>query len=363
VHDAAKTDACGGTPFGVWRLTKLEVARSQLALTVAGQSRGSCDVMLDTPGETPRVLMNLKDGGAAEYETEVVTTRAHWSNTCVVSQVAQFSCGSEAWTGVSKCALDCDICSCTTTLGTTAGNVGWHRTASTLTVAPFGKSAEFDYCVQGSKLMLSSTELSLEFEQVFTVDTPTACEKRSATQCSLGEGCSLGKCEGVASCGQHAFETDCLTNQGCSWRANACTGLTGPCTLADFGTVPGCDFVDHPTSCVGTPTACTTLDVNACTTRRGCKVNKGGRCAGPSLPCEDFFSCPIGYCSWDSPDCFGSSSCAAFKSESQCGNANANFPNAPCTWEPSWCEGDAAPCSSYEQSDCGTVPGCTLGTP
>lgn len=237
------------------------------------------------------------------------------------------------------------------------------RTSTTLTVAPFGNSAEFDYCVQGPKLTLSSSEMSLELEQVFTLDTPTACEKRSPVQCKLGQGCSLGVCEGSSSCAQADFEAECLTRQGCTWDATACTGLSRVCTLADFGTVPGCDFVDHPTSCIGTPTACTTLDVGTCAGRRGCKVDAGGRCTGPSLPCAEFLSCPIGYCSWDSPDCFGTSSCAAFKANDQCDDANENFPSTPCTWEPSWCEGVAAPCSSYEPSECGQVPGCQLGTP
>ncbi|MES1175192.1 MAG: hypothetical protein ABUL62_12795 [Myxococcales bacterium] len=364
VHDAAKIDACGGAPFGVWRLTKLEVGRGQLELSVAGQSRGSCDFMLDTPGKIPRVLMNLKDGGVAEYDAEIVATQAHWSDGCVTSKAGQLSCGSTAWTGVSNCALSCDICSCDTTLGSTAAaNGGWLRTASTLTVAPFGTSGEFDYCAQGSKLTLSRPDLSLEFEQVFTLDTPTACDKRSPVQCTLGQGCSLGVCEGAGPCAQSGSEAACLTKQGCTWDATACTGLPRSCTLADFGTVPGCDFVDHATSCIGTPTACTTLDVDTCVDRPGCKLNDGGRCSGPSLPCKDFFACPIGYCSFNSPDCNGLSSCAAFKDHSQCDDANDNFPNAPCTWEQSWCEGDAEPCSSYAQSACGSVPGCELGTP
>jgi len=364
VHDVAKTTACGGAPFGVWRLTKLEVGRTQMTLSVGGESRSTCDVMLDTPDETPHVLMNLKDGGVAEYDAETVAIQAHWSNNCVTSKSAPLSCGSKAWTGVSNCALSCDICTCDTTLGKNTGeNAGWQRTASTITVAPFGNSAAFDYCVQGSKLTLSSPEQSLDFEQVFTVDTPTACEKRSAVQCTLGKGCSLGVCEGSSSCAQADFEVECLTRQGCTWNATACTGRSRSCTLADFGTVPGCDFVDHPTSCVGTPTACTTLDVDTCASRRGCKVNKGGRCTGPSLPCEDFFGCPIGYCDFNSPNCNGVSSCAAFKADYQCDDANENFPNAPCKWEPSWCEGVAEPCSSYAQSACGDVPGCQLGTP
>jgi hypothetical protein len=364
VHDAAKTEACGGEPFGVWRLTQLDLGRTPMTVSANGQSNGTCDLMLDTPSETPRVLMKLREGGTAEYDTKQLVTKAHWSESCISSKTALLACGSDGWTGVWGCALDCDICTCSTTLGKTPSqNAGWRRTATTLSVAPLGNIIEFDYCVNGSKLTLSGADMSLEFEQVFTVDTPTACEQRSQDECTLGEGCGLGVCQGSSSCAQARYESACLTMQGCTWDATACTGRAGDCTLADFGTVPGCEFVDQATTCVGTPTACTALDVGTCADRRGCKVNKGGRCAGPSLPCADFSSCPIGYCTWDSPDCHGTSSCAAFNSETQCDNANENFPNSPCTWEPAWCEGDAEPCSSYEQSVCGTIPGCKLGTP
>jgi hypothetical protein len=364
VHDPAKTNACGGAPFGVWRLTKLELGRSQLSLTVAGESRGNCDVMLDTPDETPLLLMNLKDGGAAEYYAKSVATKTHWSNSCITSQVSQFSCGSSAWTGVSNCALSCDICTCDTTLGETSDDdARWSRSATTLTVAPFGSSGEFDYCVQGSKLALSHTGLSLEFEQVFTIDTPKACEKRAAAECTLGQGCSLGVCKGSDSCARIDFEDDCLTHQGCTWNATACTGLTPSCTLADFGSAPGCDLVDQPVSCVGTPAACTTLDVDTCASRPGCKVNDRGRCNGPSFSCQDFIDCPGGaFCIPTYPGCIGEFSCANFNLDYECNDTNENIHNTPCKWEPSWCEGDAKPCSEYSQTVCGDMPGCQLST-
>jgi len=364
VHDVAKIDACGGAPFGVWRLTELEVGRTQFVVSVAGELPGTCDVRLDTPNETPRVLMNLKDGGAAEYDTEAVATQAHWSNNCITSKSEQLSCGSKGWTGVSNCALSCDICTCDTTLGTAADeDVGWLRSASTLTVAPLGKSTEFDYCVQDSKLTLTSAALSLEFEQVFTVDTPAPCEKRSPKQCTLGKGCTLGLCEGSSTCAQQDFEAECLTNKGCTWNATACAGVPLSCTLADFETVPGCDIVDHPMSCVGTPPACSTLDVATCANRPGCKVNDTGRCNGPSIPCGDFIDCPGVTCLDAAAGCLGVFSCAAFNEDYQCNDTNENIRNNPCKWEPSWCEGDAEPCASYSQRSCSDHPGCHLETP
>ncbi|HKO46742.1 MAG TPA: hypothetical protein VJV79_03415 [Polyangiaceae bacterium] len=121
-----KDCACGGAPFGVWRLTKLELGRTELQISVAGTPRGSCDVMLDTPDKTPRVLMNLKDGGGAEYDADTVPIQAHWSNSCVTSKSTPLSCCSDAWTGVSNCAVSCDICSCNSTLGKSAGgDTGW----------------------------------------------------------------------------------------------------------------------------------------------------------------------------------------------------------------------------------------------
>lgn len=355
--------ACGGEPFGVWRLTKLELGTSTLSLSSAGEALGSCALLLDTPAQVPRALMSLQDGGRAEYVTEQTPTQAHWSDSCVTSKLAPLSCGAKGWKGVSNCALSCDTCTCDSSLGTPDPSVRyqWQRTPTTLSISQFGDSSTFDYCVKDGKLSLSGPTALLEYEQVFTVDTAGPCAERSADECARGKGCRLGSCEGSAACLQ-LDSSQCLTTQGCHWDAEACWGVPENCELADFGVVPGCDFSDHPLVCTGTSHGCESLDVGSCTSLRGCKVSLQGRCNGPTLQCQGSW-CPSGYCEGNSLDCTGVTSCSAFKTKTQCGYANDDFPDAPCTWEASFCEGAPMPCSTLDQSACGFVPGCHLEAP
>lgn len=364
LKNAPTVAACGGEPFGVWRLTKLELGSTPLSLSSFGEALGSCTSMLDTPAQVPHALMSLQDGGRVEYVTEETPTKAHWSNSCVTSKLPSLSCGSKDWIGVFNCTLSCDTCTCDTRLGIPDPDLRyqWQRTETTLSISQFGDSSTFEYCAKDGKLSLSGAGALLEYEQVFTVDTPAPCEGRSADQCALGTGCKPGSCDGSDACLRLASASQCLTTQGCHWNAEACRGVPEHCALADFGVVPGCDFADQPLSCTGTPNGCDTLDVDSCTAVGGCKVNTRGRCSGPTLQCEGSW-CPSGYCSGSSLNCTGVTSCSAFKTDSQCGYANDDFPNAPCTWESSFCDGTPTPCSTFDQSTCGFIPGCHLGIP
>jgi hypothetical protein len=361
LHEAQSIKGCGGEPFGTWRLTKMELGTSKLTLSSFGTSLGDCDMTTALKGEVPNALMTLTDGGDAEYFAAGAPTQVSWSESCVTSKVSQFTCGAKVWTGVSNCKLACDTCSCDSSLGSAAEDNGsWQRTATTLTLSPWGKSIALDYCLQGKVLELSTDGLYLTYELVNTVSAPKACAGRSAAECTAGKGCSVGACVGATDCDLADFEGECLTMKGCTWDAEACQGEGQlDCALGDFGKVPGCEFVDKPLACTGKRPACSTLDSAACEGAGGCTLNKTGRCSGPTLPCEDFFACPDGYCQFNGT-CSGITSCAAFKADYQCAGANDNLPDPSCKWEASWCEGTPVPCEQYSQQDCASVPGCEL---
>lgn len=361
VHDAPTVKGCGGEPFGTWRLTKMELGTSRLTLSSFGMPVGDCDLLTELKAEVPTALMTLSDGGDAEYFAVGTPTQVAWTESCVTSKVSQFSCGAKVWTGVSNCELTCDTCRCDSSLASFEDDDGsWERTASTLTLAPWGQSTSFDYCLKDNVLELSTEGAYLTYELVNTLSLPKPCAGRSAAQCMAGEGCFLGACVGADDCVLADYEGECLTLKGCSWDTDACHGEGQlDCALGDFGKVPGCEFTDKPMICAGKPPSCSTLDAASCEGVAGCTVKKTGRCSGPSLPCEDFLSCPIGYCQYNE-DCSGVTSCSAFKAEYQCADANDNLPEPACQWEDSWCEGEPVSCDQYSPEDCATVSGCEL---
>lgn len=364
LHEVAPVSACGGDPFGAWRLVDLELGSSTLTLASFGQSLGDCTVTYDAPKLVPHAVMWLEDGGLAEYSTERTPVRSHWSESCVVSKVSSFSCGADAWTGVANCGLDCDVCSCDQFLSSGTDD-RWVRTATTLTIAQFGKSATFDYCVEGDSLSLSSAEARLRYERVYPINAPTACDTRTPGECERGQGCRLGVCDGGVNCTQRSTESSCLTLQGCSWDATQCGGFPESCTLADFDVVPGCTLSKVPITCEGTPTTdCAVLTVTDCKSVPGCTVNDTPGCEGPVLQCAGTV-CDQGWCTGNSLDCRGTTSCSAMKNKSQCDQANITFHDGPCTWQLSRCDGTPLPCSEYNPGYCSEVPGCTatMGTP
>jgi len=312
-------------------------------------------------GELPNLLMTLSEGGVAKYFAPNAVAKVSWNDSCVTSKVSTFGCQSQTWTNGYNCALSCDICSCDSNL-TAVSNEGssWQRTASTLTLAPWGKDISFDYCLKDNVLQLSSEGMFLAYEPVNTLSAPKPCAGRSAAECITGEGCSLGACVGGAACEQVGSEGSCLTLKGCSWNAQQCQGRGQVgCSLADFGKVPGCEFVDKPLICTGNQPACSTRSLASCA-GTGCKLNETGRCSGPALPCEDFFACPDGYCQFENSVCSGVTSCSAYKSKEQCGYPNSNLPEPRCQWEASWCEGEPLPCERFSQQECASNEGCQL---
>jgi len=155
LHEAAHVESCGGEPFGTWRLTKMDLGTSKLTLSSFGTPIGECDLRTQLTGELPNLLMTLSEGGVAKYFAPNAVAKVSWNDSCVTSKVSTFGCQSQTWTNGYNCALSCDICSCDSNL-TAVSNEGssWQRTASTLTLAPWGKDISFDYCLKDNVLEL-----------------------------------------------------------------------------------------------------------------------------------------------------------------------------------------------------------------
>lgn len=321
---------CGGDPTGTWRLKELQLAPGSLTLKSGGSSVGTCDTLQELVGPVPKALMLLTgsgNSGAAQYYADAARVKQSWSESCVISKVSQFTCGSSYWTGVSNCKLACDICACDNpTIGsaaTSAAPSSWQRTDTTLTVSPWGEPLSADYCVSAERLDLATEDGSyVGYERVYTRAAP------------------------------------------------------GPCELKDFGVVPGCDLSTSPPTCVGQaqtcgdPTrTCEAQDAWTCKDVPGCTLNTKGRCGGPTLKCSDFIGCPFMYCNDTGAECLGTTSCGAFTNTEDCfAIGRTNHPDKPCEWEPSFCEGSPTTCVEMACGDvapdaCDAVPGCHLQYP
>jgi hypothetical protein len=291
VQDVSVVTSCGGEPFGIWRLSQFGLGATRIELSSGGEPVGSCDTVLGLDGDLPHVLMHLQTGGGARYFADAATMTQSWSDDCVTDKVAQLYCGSSSWSGVSNCELDCDICSCDASLPQNDEPYGeWTHTSSILELSLWGTPGEFDYCVEGEQLQLSSEGAYLVFDRVYEAASPTACAGLTPDACMLEENCFLGACGGVDGCATAAdTEEDCLLFEGCTWDPERCTDEgQSPCGLGDFGTVPGCELTDEPPLvCTGTPTACDTYDGTSCDTIPGC-VWSDESCAGTPHRCSSY---------------------------------------------------------------------------
>lgn len=94
--EATVGDDCGGEPFGLWRLTKLEFSALEIRLLNDGSSLGTCPTVFSDYEEAPHLLMSLQEGGTAQYAVERIPLEQSWSEDCVTRLSSVFSCGSTA---------------------------------------------------------------------------------------------------------------------------------------------------------------------------------------------------------------------------------------------------------------------------
>jgi hypothetical protein len=96
------------------------------------------------------------------------------------------------------------------------------------------------------------------------------------------------KCEGKAlACNAFAKDTECKTQQGCTWVPPACSGQATGCATFDpnvcYARQPACTFDFDTRECLPAPSWCKTTDAATCGARAGCSW-KGG-CTGTATTC------------------------------------------------------------------------------
>jgi hypothetical protein len=331
----------------------------------AGQVIGTCDAQLTSKATTvPRVLMDLMAGGTARYFSESSPLSVAWTDSCVRSKVPALGCDQPvSRDNLFGCVLDCNVCTCSSYFATHTEERGtWQRTDAKLTVGLWGTDTNYDYCLKADVLSLSTEGVSLTFKRVYPFSKPAPCAQRTADQCLPDSGCWRGACVGGARCGNESSEGTCLTVPGCSWNPNLCTGSGHfECRIQDYGVVPGCDLLDQPRSCVGTPMPCSERDEVTCTQDKQCTLSSEDKCVGGPLSCRLFTACPDGYCTLVNYQCAGTTSCEAHRSSTECGYVAKFYPSSPCVWKTVYtCSGSVKPCSGYAAEACESVAGCHL---
>lgn len=233
-------NACGGEPFGMWELE----AMTSPALDVYVTERDAQGVPLTDPvsctgtileATTAKFIIDLQDGGGLRHY------RGYFDITVdVLEQCIEHSVGRRCDTvqiGNGECQDLCGVCECNMHMsGLALIDYEWARTTTVLSLGGW----DYQYCVQGDTLTLRDvSQLDFRMRRVTeSSSTPVACSDRTMEQCA--SGCALGACAGTGDCAGASEESNCTNRQGCSWDPLACTGTPQPCSLGDYGVIPGC---------------------------------------------------------------------------------------------------------------------------
>ncbi|HXS16197.1 MAG TPA: hypothetical protein VN764_03360, partial [Polyangiaceae bacterium] len=353
VEDPTVFSACGGEPFGMWRLKETDWSPYKLNVT----DQGTCEVSGVVAEEGHDFRLSLKSGGDLEMASVgskfEFSVRSSCAGPCsgLYGNRADIECESTA----------CGVCDCKMDLYEEQDEGKWERTDTELTLEMDSLGvATVPYCVEGGAMKLFWFGRILTFEQVAGTGVPQACSERTEATCRSGGGCRLGVCTGDGECDVANSETECLTVAGCSWDSSVCSGqAASECAFYELGIVPGCEFTDK-TTCGGTPPTCTSIeDDEQCEQTPGCEV--GRSCVGGTVDCgqvsthndqEDCEAQPG--CSWyDIGGCEGEYACEDSVNITQCDRPDIGCIQATC-------RGEATPCDELDAFTCESVSGCSL---
>lgn len=310
--DDRELEACGGEPFGAWRLTEIERHAST-----------HCDAGL-LSSEITELLIQFESSGRGQWLEE----------------------GADD-TELSR-AFD------------------WTRTDATLVI----EGVAYDYCIDDDELRLSDPRgATFTLERVYVRETEIpACEEREANECEAGErpseGCQRGVCTGSAFCPDIASESSCTNTEGCAWDEDRCQGEpVASCSLWHYGRMAGCELTDREPSCAGASRQCRELPISECD--GACAIQPG--CIGATIVCSAIGpsgSCgAIAGCSIDGRECTGVTECSEQTSAAQCVDA-ARATTSGCQWVDAICQGEPnPPCEELSLTRCEAVPGCYLEFP
>jgi hypothetical protein len=301
---AACFEACGGEPFGVWRLAESCFSGAYTPL------RADCEPFISAKAAGNEITMRLADGGEiSSYGGE------HWT---VASQVPLACLGIESvnrckdatfyttmaaftWssTGDAECTANaCGVCDCNGEESTSwPSGSSWSRSGNQLTIG----GVTLDYCVQGDSLWIGGKDPNGEpkaayrFSKQSCAGKPIPCAERTALQCEMSGDCIAGHCKGktpaATGCSEAWSEADCGVTEGCVWETGGCYGeaLT-ECYFEGCDTVPGCAWGPPKQHCSGEALPCCQgfvselgecgfLDAAGCLKAAGCTLS-GGVCSG-----------------------------------------------------------------------------------
>lgn len=354
-------DACGGEPFGAWRLVSAKLPSvlfrgNRLAQVVW------CQAGVTSEKAPLHMMLELKDGGDANVYAGDGLVEGKFPESCL--QPIQESCEENGYTRDA-----CNNCVGTgSPLSLDPNGASWTRSGSQLSLTTFqAELATFDYCVKGDQLslFLNETQSLLALERVSLGGKPSLCAERSAESCvqksiHAFDACHVGSCSGTGKdCAAATTEASCTNQQGCSWDKDACAGTPGnECTIGDYGLLPGCNATTKPLVCTGTAKACADYTPEKCPTAAGCV--KGNECTGTSKACSGFWDhCTPGCACTAVPngdycDCTGTSDCSKAITEEAC-----HADTYECAWTPA-CQGKLPDCSTVDPEMCAQIPGCYL---
>lgn len=349
-------EACGGEPFGDWRLTNIDIRGLPLVVTVESggiiptRETYECDAELGLVW-SGRGLVSLKEGGAA------------WVSTPPYSSVMRFPgsrCNIVACENITGCKLSngCAMCECSTAeYGVRGGSYEpdgtWSRDG-TLLYLP-GPTGSGEYCVTEDQLKINfGAEGVYTFEKVNLVGRPQECEARKVDACESA-GCHIGECVGEEKCADASSASTCSTLSGCSWDDTVCRG-TAPesCGTSDYGQVPGCEIVTESAHCEGEAPKCQDLDEFTCDEVPGCKL---GLCTEEAeYDCSDFTppDCEtIAGCTDGITRCDGYTTCGDQINSDGCWALD-------CYWDNSLCGGESTSCEGLDLDACRATAYCTV---
>lgn len=247
---AAGWAACGGEPFGQWRLTGVSFDGASQSMFVSNGytivHTGQCEAEVARPATLSSFSLDIRDGGVAVLEAGVLGFSLFIDRSCIRSKTNGGDCKNLLIGKEYSCKDDygCGgLCRCDTQHLLTSGKGSWSRKGDRLSLYIDGTSYVSDYCVSGDRMVLRDTQgLVISLERVTLSGKPAACADRPTGSC-VGAGCWLGVCTGAGKCAEAKSESACGTFQGCSWQADACAGKAAEsCALAEHGVVPGCEI-------------------------------------------------------------------------------------------------------------------------
>jgi hypothetical protein len=355
-------EACGGEPFGAWRLKSHDDRGVTFSvrerMVVLGQTYTvpvSCDAELNTTWDDGvPYLFVLEDGGKGSARVPAGNLHARFRDGCACDHIEDVA-------GDCKFNSECGLCECDELSGGLTIYEGvWTRDSSSFNLNGGGSVGEFggDYCVTGDTLRLGRR---LTFEKVTLIGTPLECSSRNIKRCD-GAGCHSGKCVGTDKCNGAATSSECGTRQGCTWDVTQCDGETeAACEVDDWGLVDGCEIVTGPVHCTGKAPECGELDYSTCKKSEGCSI---GVCIGDPVydDCSAFVppACATQAAGCEDPTddsgyCVGTFACSAFNgSEDNCLAVDG------CDWDSLGCKGTATPCEGLAETECKALPYCAV---